>query len=173
MIHGYERIAVPLCLTQINNRLEPRPMVTPLITPIIMSRSDPEAQNLTVDDFEYHSDEEQNGTDRTPRPNRPAPQTFKSQYTIQTSERLKGVANRIIFSRYYILFYFIMMSLSLTTVVLSLMATRKSTCRSLRAGSDQFRQGRVPTFRLACVGDHHQWDDGSGGLYAMGCVWKG
>jgi hypothetical protein len=138
-----------------------------------MSRSDPEAQNLTADDFEYHSDEEQDATDRTSRPNRPAPQTFKSQYTIQTSERLKGVANRIIFSRYYILFYFIMMSLSLTTVVLSLMATRKSTCCISRAGADQFRQGRVPTFRLACFGDYHQWDDGSGGLYAMGCVWKG
>jgi hypothetical protein len=90
-----------------------------------MSRQDPEAQNLTADDFEYRSDEEQDVTDRTARPARPVPQTFKSQYTIQTSERLKGVANRIIFSRYYILFYFIMMSLSLTTVVLSLMATRK------------------------------------------------
>lgn len=90
-----------------------------------MSRQDPEAQNLTVDDFEYHSDEDTPTTNQ-PRPARPVQQAFKSQYTIQTSERLKGVANRIIFSRYYILFYFIMMSLSLTTVVMSLMATRKS-----------------------------------------------
>lgn len=91
-----------------------------------MSRQDVEGQNLTADDFEYHSDEEQEETARITRPTRPTPQTFKSQYTIQTSERLKGVANRIIFSRYYILFYFIMMSLSLTTVVLSLIATRES-----------------------------------------------
>jgi hypothetical protein len=94
-------------------------------TSIVMSRQDPEAQNLTADDFEYRSDEE-TPTASTSRPTRPAQQAFKSQYTIQTSERLKGVANRIIFSRYYILFYFIMMSLSLTTVVMSLMATRKS-----------------------------------------------
>lgn len=93
---------------------------------IIMSRPDEEAQNLTADDFEYRSDEEQDDTSRPARPTRPSPQTFKSQYSIQTSERLKGVANRIIFSRYYILFYFIMMSLSLTTVVLSLVATRTS-----------------------------------------------
>lgn len=46
-----------------------------------------------------------------------------SQYHLPPSEQLRGVANRIIFSRYYILFYFIMMSLSLTTVVLSLVAT--------------------------------------------------
>lgn len=94
-----------------------------------MPGQDLEGQNLTADDFEYHSDEEQDDTTRTARPTRPAPQTFKSQYTIQTSERLKGVANRIIFSRYYILFYFIMMSLSLTTVVLSLIATREFTTR--------------------------------------------
>ena len=92
-----------------------------------MSRQDPEAQNLTADDFEYRSDEDTPTTNA--RPARPAQQAFKSQYTIQTSERLKGVANRIIFSRYYILFYFIMMSLSLTTVVMSLMATRESPCQ--------------------------------------------
>lgn len=92
-----------------------------------MSRLDSDAQNMTADDFEYHSDaeEEQDESARSARPTRPSPSTFKSQYTIQTSERLKGVANRIIFSRYYILFYFIMMSLSLTTVVLSLIATRE------------------------------------------------
>jgi len=89
-----------------------------------MSRQDPEAQNLTADDFEYRSDEDTPETNQA-RPARPAQLAFKSQYTIQTSERLKGVANRIIFSRYYILFYFIMMSLSLTTVVMSLMATRE------------------------------------------------
>jgi hypothetical protein len=100
-----------------------------------MSRQDPEAQNLTADDFEYRSDEETPTTNA--RPARPAQQAFKSQYTIQTSERLKGVANRIIFSRYYILFYFIMMSLSLTTVVMSLMATRECLAMNRVDGLDK------------------------------------
>jgi hypothetical protein len=128
-----------------------------------MSRQDPEAQNLTADDFECRSDEEHDqstaATSTSTRP-RPPPQTFKSQYTIQTSERLKGVANRIIFSRYYILFYFIMMSLSLTTVVLSLMATRKSPLRGV-GGADKSRQGNLSTASMAYTGSHHQWDDGS------------
>jgi hypothetical protein len=125
--------------------------------PYNMSRQDPEAQNLTADDFEYRSDEDETPTD-TIRPTRPAPQTFKSQYTIQTSERLKGVANRIIFSRYYILFYFIMMSLSLTTVVLSLMATRKPYIG--RETELMGRQGNMPTVSLAYLGSHHKWNDG-------------
>ena len=53
-----------------------------------------------------------------------APIATTSQYRIRPSEKFRGVANRIIFSRYYIGFYFIMMSLSLTTVILSLKATR-------------------------------------------------
>ena len=57
---------------------------------------------------------------------RPALGPTRSQYQIRSAEKFKGVANRIIFSRYYILFYFVMMSLSLTTVVLSLRATRES-----------------------------------------------
>ncbi|TXT10679.1 hypothetical protein VHUM_02184 [Vanrija humicola] len=52
----------------------------------------------------------------------------RSPYHLPASEQLRGVANRIIFSRYYILFYFIMMSLSLTTVVLSLIATSRKQC---------------------------------------------
>lgn len=47
----------------------------------------------------------------------------RSPYRLPASEQLRGVANRIIFSRYYILFYFVMMTLSLATVVLSLIAT--------------------------------------------------
>jgi hypothetical protein len=47
-------------------------------------------------------------------------------YHLPASEQLRGVANRIIFSRYYILFYFVMMSLSATTVVLSLMSRGES-----------------------------------------------
>lgn len=54
----------------------------------------------------------------------------RSPYHLPASEQLRGVANRIIFSRYYILFYFVMMSLSLTTVVLSLIATSKRPDRS-------------------------------------------
>jgi hypothetical protein len=50
----------------------------------------------------------------------------RSPYHLPTSEKLRGVANRIIFSRYYVLFYFVMMSLSMVTVVMSLMA--RSTC---------------------------------------------
>lgn len=49
-----------------------------------------------------------------------------SPYHLPPGEQLRGLANRIIFSRYYILFYFIMMSLSLTTVILSLVATSMS-----------------------------------------------
>lgn len=52
--------------------------------------------------------------------------TRSSPYRLATGEQLRGVANRIIFSRYYILFYFIMMVLSLTTVVMSLIATSAS-----------------------------------------------
>jgi len=138
-----------------------------------MSRQDPEAQNLTADDFEYRSDEDETPTNQPARPARPAPQTFKSQYTIQTSERLKGVANRIIFSRYYILFYFIMMSLSLTTVVLSLMATRESSCYRVMSRAEEGRQGNMPTASLAYFGSYNQWDDGSRGVYKMGGLWQG
>lgn len=49
-----------------------------------------------------------------------------SPYRLARGERLRGVANRIIFSRYYVLFYGVMMVLSLTTVVLSLMARSES-----------------------------------------------
>ena len=38
-----------------------------------------------------------------------------------TSERMRGVANRIMFSRYYIIFYLVMTGLSLGTVILSLL----------------------------------------------------
>ncbi|KAJ9097695.1 hypothetical protein QFC21_004732 [Naganishia friedmannii] len=47
--------------------------------------------------------------------------TYKSIYHLPTSERLRGVANRIMFSRYYIIFYLAMTGLSLGTVILSLM----------------------------------------------------
>ena len=82
---------------------------------------------LTADDFEL-DDEENHPPSGSTGPSRPPlqSQTSRSPYHLPASEQLRGVANRIIFSRYYILFYFVMMSLSLTTVVLSLIATRES-----------------------------------------------
>lgn len=55
----------------------------------------------------------------------PPQPSARSQYQVPRSEQLRGVANRIIFSRYYILFYAIMFGLSTGTVVLSLIATRE------------------------------------------------
>ncbi|WVQ93982.1 hypothetical protein IAU59_001060 [Kwoniella sp. CBS 9459] len=52
----------------------------------------------------------------------------RSQYHLPPSEQLRGVANRIIFSRYYILFYGAMMGLSFATLVISLIATHGNTC---------------------------------------------
>jgi hypothetical protein len=45
----------------------------------------------------------------------------RSPYRMTTSERMRGVANRIMFSRYYIIFYLVMTGLSLGTVILSLL----------------------------------------------------
>ncbi|CAD6573585.1 MAG: hypothetical protein TREMPRED_000862 [Tremellales sp. Tagirdzhanova-0007] len=84
---------------------------------------------LTADDFEL-TDEENDTSLPSPGPSRPPmqPQPSRSSYHLPASEQLRGVANRIIFSRYYILFYFVMMSLSLTTVILSLIATHEHRC---------------------------------------------
>lgn len=49
----------------------------------------------------------------------------RSHYHLARSEQLRGIANRIIFSRYYVLFYGVMMVLSMATVVLSLIARRE------------------------------------------------
>lgn len=62
----------------------------------------------------------------------------RSQYHLPASEQLRGVANRVIFSKYYLLFYFVMMALSLTTVVLSLIATSEAVERvALTLGKNQ------------------------------------
>jgi len=94
------------------------------------SPADSGTANLTASDFEFHDEDEEEVTlGAGPfRPSRPtiSTQPSRSPYHLPASEQLRGVANRIIFSRYYILFYFVMMSLSLTTVVLSLIATRKT-----------------------------------------------
>jgi hypothetical protein len=92
-----------------------------------------EEDSLTAaESFEYNDDEDtepghRTSTSRRPDafPDRSASMPSRSPYHLPTGEMLRGVANRIIFSRYYILFYFVMMSLSLTTVIMSLIATRE------------------------------------------------
>ena len=59
--------------------------------------------------------------DALPAADAPRSSTAKSPYHLPTSERLRGVANRIMFSRYYIIFYLAMTGLSLGTVILSLL----------------------------------------------------
>ena len=59
--------------------------------------------------------------DALPSTDAPRSATAKSPYHLPTSERLRGVANRIMFSRYYIIFYLAMTGLSLGTVILSLL----------------------------------------------------
>jgi hypothetical protein len=77
--------------------------------------------NLTPADFDLHGD---SSDVNAPRPAWGNSEP-RSPYRLPASEQLRGVANRIIFSRYYIFFYLIMMTLSLATVVLSLIATSK------------------------------------------------
>lgn len=74
---------------------------------------------LRASDFELDNDNAASFNPLLPGPAR-------SQYQLPASEQLRGVANRIIFSRYYLLFYLVMMALSLTTVILSLIATSRS-----------------------------------------------
>jgi len=66
-----------------------------------------------------------------------------------------------------------MMSLSLTTVVLSLMATREFLCDGESDKADKARQGNMPTASLAYLGSNNQWNDGSRGVYQMGSIWQG
>jgi hypothetical protein len=93
-----------------------------------MAPSDP---SITAASFELPEDDENDGPSTTflsvnNGSSGSGGQSFqptRSPYHLPTSEKLRGVANRIIFSRYYVLFYFVMMSLSMVTVVMSLMAT--------------------------------------------------
>ena len=77
----------------------------------------------------------------------------RSHYHLPPGERLRGVANRIIFSRYYILFYFVMMCLSLGTVVISLVATRKYTNLPL---------SRLESVEEGSTGERERVHDGTG-----------
>ncbi|ODN75541.1 hypothetical protein L202_06667 [Cryptococcus amylolentus CBS 6039] len=84
-----------------------------------MPSLDPEAQHLSPRDFDLDPDLNDDGPTAVPS---------RSPYHLPRSEQLRGVANRILFSRYYILFYGAMMGLSLATLVLSLIATHKGDC---------------------------------------------
>lgn len=86
-----------------------------------MSRPDP---SITPSSFELPDDidEDEPTTSFLNVNNNGNSMPTRSPYHLPTSEKLRGVANRIIFSRYYVLFYFVMMSLSMVTVVISLMA---------------------------------------------------
>jgi hypothetical protein len=132
-------------------RLSHPPPIVPLapLRPMAQSRNDEEAALSAAEAYEYASGEEDESGDHTPNPLSPTTRllgpaevgaggstgnggpprhfTSRSHYHVSHGERLRGVANRIIFSRYYVLFYFVMMCLSLGTVVLSLVATRECT----------------------------------------------
>ncbi|OCF33096.1 hypothetical protein I317_01896 [Kwoniella heveanensis CBS 569] len=103
---------------------------------------DPES-NLTASDFELepeHEHELSDGEDDSHPHSQSIHQELlssqppanaipaRSQYHLPPSEQLRGVANRIIFSRYYILFYGAMMGLSFATLVISLIATHGNKC---------------------------------------------
>ncbi|KAK8844571.1 hypothetical protein IAR55_006418 [Kwoniella newhampshirensis] len=99
-----------------------------------MAPNDAEAQNITAEDFDLPSDDEayEDATSssqfRSNNLSSAGPTPSRSPYHLPASEQLRGVANRIIFSRYYIFFYFAMMSLSLATLVISLISTHGRRC---------------------------------------------
>jgi hypothetical protein len=164
-----------------------------------MSRLPDEERALTAaESYEYASDEDDghtgdqppsNATSARSIPSRPG-QTFaaRSHYHLSTPEQLKGVANRIIFSRYYVIFYFVMMCLSLGTVVLSLVATREccapyhycessNLCYMHQCGARKpyadSRPETVPSGRLAHTRGDRQRDDGPGDHDEVDSVWQG
>ncbi|ORY30823.1 hypothetical protein BCR39DRAFT_494399 [Naematelia encephala] len=99
-----------------------------------MPTDDPTSR-LSPSDFEFHDeedgDEELNSQAYRPTSTSTVPSTARStasMYHLPPSEQLRGVANRIIFSRYYILFYLVMFGLGVGTVVLSLIATHNKSC---------------------------------------------
>ncbi|WWC67111.1 uncharacterized protein I206_101018 [Kwoniella pini CBS 10737] len=86
-------------------------------------------EEITAEDFEFDEETHNssnllNGQNQT---NGNMPST-RSQYHLPASEQLRGVANRIIFSRYYIIFYGAMMGLSFATLIISLIATHGNKC---------------------------------------------
>ena len=83
----------------------------------------PREDSLQGEEYEYPEDAPLDPSGSTP--SRPTARSSRSHYHLPPGEQLRGVANRIIFSRYYVLFYFVMMCLSLATVGLSLVATRE------------------------------------------------
>ncbi|WWC97292.1 hypothetical protein V866_004171 [Kwoniella sp. B9012] len=85
----------------------------------------PPQDDINPEDFEF-DEETHNST--TLLNTMPTSTSTRSQYHLPASEQLRGVANRIIFSRYYILFYGTMMGLSFATLVISLIATHGNKC---------------------------------------------
>ncbi|WWD22876.1 hypothetical protein CI109_107371 [Kwoniella shandongensis] len=105
------------------------------------SSIDPEAQRLAAaEEYDLPSDDEEyedatSSSQYRTADSRSSGATMgnnglgsRSPYHLPASEQLRGVANRIIFSRYYILFYFAMMSLSFATLVISLISTHQRHC---------------------------------------------
>ncbi|WWC57816.1 uncharacterized protein I303_100351 [Kwoniella dejecticola CBS 10117] len=90
----------------------------------------PRDEEISAEDFEFDEDTHTssnllNGQNQLSGNTMPS---TRSQYHLPASEQLRGVANRIIFSRYYILFYGAMMGLSFATLVISLIATHGNNC---------------------------------------------
>ncbi|WVR03252.1 hypothetical protein IAU60_000243 [Kwoniella sp. DSM 27419] len=89
--------------------------------------------NIRASDFELDDEDGQddpNGMSDSLLSGRPPTHAVpsRSPYHLPASEQLRGVANRIIFSRYYVLFYGAMMGLSFATLVISLIATHGNKC---------------------------------------------
>ncbi|WVW81471.1 hypothetical protein I302_103465 [Kwoniella bestiolae CBS 10118] len=87
----------------------------------------PPQDQISPEDFEF-DEETHNSSTLLNNQSNSMPSSTRSQYHLPASEQLRGVANRIIFSRYYILFYGAMMGLSFATLVISLIATHGNKC---------------------------------------------
>ncbi|WWC85510.1 uncharacterized protein L201_000374 [Kwoniella dendrophila CBS 6074] len=87
----------------------------------------PQDEQISAEDFEF-DEETHNSSSLMNAQQASSTMGSRSQYHLPASEQLRGVANRIIFSRYYILFYGAMMGLSFATLVISLIATHGNKC---------------------------------------------
>jgi len=73
-----------------------------------------------VDDDAYHDNDESDPLNGNGDPSRPQPARARSMYALTRQEITRGLANRFVHSRTYIILYLGMAALSVTTVVLSL-----------------------------------------------------
>ena len=101
----------------------------------------------------------------------------RSPYRLTTSERMRGVANRIMFSRYYIIFYLVMTGLSLGTVILSLLEGDSnevfSEFNSCANSLSPWPTRWMPVDNMAYPRDHRQRRHGARSRNKMGRVWQG